>query len=126
MSCGMIDHRRLRVLIFLDRLITFGGCVTLLGFTAVFRPMTSPGRMVVLLAVAVTLLASLRQFLGHRENQRLLRAEREAQRQLSYDATHDSLTGLANRALFRDRLRAALETGPATVVMVDLDDFTAV
>jgi len=92
----------------------------------VFGPMDWPGRVVVLLAVAVTLLASLRQFLGYRENQRLLRAQRAAQRQLSYDATHDSLTGLANRALFRDRLGAVLATGPATVVLVDLDDFKAV
>src|SRR6185369_11454781 len=29
-------------------------------------------------------------------------------------------------ALFRDRLSATLEAGPATVVMVDLDDFKAV
>ncbi|MCU7726977.1 EAL domain-containing protein [Actinoplanes sp. KI2] len=122
----MIDHRRRWLLVLLDRLIVFGGCVTLLWGAAVFGPMTWPGRVVVLLAVPVTLLASLRQVLGHRENQRLLRAQREAQRRLGYDATHDSLTGLANRALFRDRLGAALEAGPATVVMVDLDDFTAV
>ncbi|MFF5290806.1 putative bifunctional diguanylate cyclase/phosphodiesterase [Paractinoplanes globisporus] len=92
----------------------------------VFGPMTWAGRVVVLLAVGVTLLASLRQFVGFRENQRLIRAQREAQAQLSYDATHDSLTGLANRSLFRDRLAAALECGPATVIWVDLDDFKAV
>ncbi|WP_433360805.1 putative bifunctional diguanylate cyclase/phosphodiesterase [Actinoplanes sp. CA-142083] len=92
----------------------------------VFGPMTWAGRVVVLLAVGVTLLASLRQFLAYRENQRLIRAQRAAQAQLSYDATHDGLTGLANRSLFRDRLAAALETGPATVIIVDLDDFKTV
>jgi diguanylate cyclase (GGDEF)-like protein len=92
----------------------------------VFGPMNWAGRVVVLLAVAVTLLASLRQFLAYRENQRLIRAQRMAQAQLSYDATHDSLTGLANRSLFRDRLAAALQTGPATVIWIDLDDFKAV
>jgi diguanylate cyclase (GGDEF)-like protein len=122
MSCGMKE----RVLILLDRLIAFGGCVTLLWFTAVLGPMSWSGRVVVLLAVAVTLLSSLRQLFGRRESRRLLRAHRAAQRQLGYDATHDSLTGLANRALFRDRLGAALASGPATVVLVDLDDFTAV
>ncbi|AGZ43418.1 putative diguanylate cyclase/phosphodiesterase with PAS sensor [Actinoplanes friuliensis DSM 7358] len=44
---------------------------------------------------------------------------------LSHDATHDALTGLANRALFRDRLTAAL-AGPVSLVLIDLDDFKIV
>ncbi|WP_433307137.1 putative bifunctional diguanylate cyclase/phosphodiesterase [Actinoplanes sp. CA-030573] len=92
----------------------------------VFGPMRWPGRVVVLLAVGVTLLASLRQFLAYRENQRLIRCQRESEERLRYDATHDSLTGLVNRALFRDRLSAALAAGPATVILVDLDDFKTV
>ncbi|GAA2628212.1 hypothetical protein Adu01nite_63600 [Paractinoplanes durhamensis] len=92
----------------------------------VFGPMGWPGRIVVLMAVFVTLLASLRQLLAYRENQRLIAAQIAAQEQLRWDATHDALTGVANRSLFRDRLALALEADPATVIMVDLDDFKTV
>src|SRR4029453_9135985 len=46
---------------------------------------------------------------------------------VKHQATHDGLTGLANRALFSDRLQAMLKRGVgATVLFVDLDDFKAV
>ncbi|HMM93684.1 EAL domain-containing protein [Phycicoccus sp.] len=47
--------------------------------------------------------------------------------QLSHQAFHDPLTGLANRALFTDRLAHALqprtEPVPTAVLFLDLDDF---
>jgi diguanylate cyclase (GGDEF)-like protein len=49
--------------------------------------------------------------------------------QLRHQALHDSLTGLANRALFRDRLTHAMHRGARTpggrcaVLFLDLDDF---
>ncbi len=51
--------------------------------------------------------------------------------QLRHQAFHDSLTGLANRALFEDRLmqalvRAARHGGRPAVMFVDLDDFKTV
>jgi diguanylate cyclase (GGDEF)-like protein/PAS domain S-box-containing protein len=51
--------------------------------------------------------------------------------QLRYQAFHDSLTGLPNRALFDDRLRRALvrlrrSDGFAAVMFIDLDDFKTV
>ncbi len=50
------------------------------------------------------------------------------QQELSYQAFHDSLTGLANRQLFTDRLTHALRrrhgaTEPLAVLFLDLDDF---
>jgi diguanylate cyclase (GGDEF)-like protein/PAS domain S-box-containing protein len=51
--------------------------------------------------------------------------------QLSHQALHDPLTGLANRALFDDRLaqahaRAARQGGQGAVLLLDLDDFKGV
>jgi diguanylate cyclase (GGDEF)-like protein/PAS domain S-box-containing protein len=48
--------------------------------------------------------------------------------QLTHQAFHDSLTGLANRALFIDRLRQAMlrrgrADAPVVVLLLDLDDF---
>jgi diguanylate cyclase (GGDEF)-like protein/PAS domain S-box-containing protein len=57
--------------------------------------------------------------------------QRNLERQLSHRAFHDELTGLANRALFLDRMDHALrvtrpESDPVVVLFVDLDDFKAV
>ena len=49
--------------------------------------------------------------------------------ELEFQAFHDPLTGLANRALFRDRLEHALQQrwdAPVSVLFVDLDDFKTV
>lgn len=53
-------------------------------------------------------------------------ATRYGRDELFFLATHDSLTGVPNRALFMDRLRAALRNSardqrPVAVLMVDLD-----
>ena len=56
-------------------------------------------------------------------------ARREAEEQLRHQAFHDPLTGLANRALFTDRVEHALVVGVAgdvAVLFLDLDDFKAV
>ena len=52
----------------------------------------------------------------------------ELQEQLSHQAFHDSLTDLANRALFSDRIEHALlrrtrSNKPIAVLFIDLDDF---
>jgi diguanylate cyclase (GGDEF)-like protein/PAS domain S-box-containing protein len=63
------------------------------------------------------------QDVGHR---------RMLEEQIRHQAFHDSLTGLANRALFEDRLNHALErlrrdsTQGAAVIFIDLDDFKTV
>ncbi len=55
---------------------------------------------------------------------------RTLEAQLAHRAFHDPLTGLANRALFRDRVEQALARDPSgqhvAVIFVDLDDFKKV
>jgi diguanylate cyclase (GGDEF)-like protein/PAS domain S-box-containing protein len=56
---------------------------------------------------------------------------KELEKQLQHQAFHDSLTGLANRALFRDRVahalaRQARSHGAVSVLFSDLDDFKTV
>ncbi|MGH3127589.1 MAG: PAS domain S-box protein, partial [Gaiellaceae bacterium] len=55
-------------------------------------------------------------------------ARREAEEQLRHQAFHDPLTGLANRALFTDRVQHALvvRSEDAAVLFLDIDDFKAV
>lgn len=59
---------------------------------------------------------------------------RERERRLSHRAFHDELTGLANRAMFLERMSQALQphgpeqdaTRPVMVLFIDLDDFKVV
>jgi len=57
--------------------------------------------------------------------------ERSAQAELEHQSFHDALTGLPNRALFRNRVEHALagqrrERLPVAVLFLDVDDFKAV
>jgi len=84
--------------------------------------------------VALGLLAIMvfvRQFVTLQENERLLREVAAREEQLEYQAFHDALTGLANRAHFTDRLQHALDRRERTgqmlaVLLLDLDDFKVV
>jgi diguanylate cyclase len=90
-------------------------------------PLRWPVRVVLIAAVVVTALVTVRQYIAHRENLRLLHNTRVQEERLQHEVSHDGLTGLANRALFRERLAAALaESGRAAVLLVDLDDFKTV
>jgi diguanylate cyclase (GGDEF)-like protein len=101
------------------RLVTLGLLVFISGFLAaeLMRHMSAHGR-------------------ARYESERLLAQERSTLEQLrrsearvKHQATHDALTGLANRALFRSQLEAALNQAGGTeaaVLFVDLDDFKTV
>jgi diguanylate cyclase (GGDEF)-like protein len=99
----------------------------------VFR---DPGetRLVASCVVSLTVLVALRQVVALRDNNRLLNTVdanlaqlREYQEQLSHQATHDPLTGIANRALF-ERTVAGLvaDRTPFHMALLDLDDFKMV
>jgi diguanylate cyclase (GGDEF)-like protein len=87
------------------------------------------GSVVVMLLVARQVLTVLenRQLTRHLES--TVAALRERESELQFQAFHDPLTALANRALFRDRLDHALQQrrgDPVSVLFVDLDDFKTV
>ncbi|RIJ68917.1 EAL domain-containing protein [Nakamurella silvestris] len=90
-----------------------------------------PGRVEVVsigLAVAIVL---VRQYMTLLDNRRLLDTVAARESQLERQAFHDQLTGLANRALFTDRVAHALELHrrdrrPLALMFCDLDDFKAV
>ena len=79
----------------------------------------------VIIAAAILAVAVLaRQFLAVRENRRLVAA-------VADQARHDPLTGLANRALFNERLDHAMQLRireglPLAIVSIDLNDFKLV
>ncbi|BBX17226.1 GGDEF-domain containing protein [Mycolicibacterium duvalii] len=88
-------------------------------------PMLVDGLGPVFVAAAVTVIAVLiRQFLVLGENRRLLA-------EVADRAVHDPLTGLANRAVFSDRLAHAMALHDrhaldVSVLVLDLDDFRLV
>jgi Amt family ammonium transporter len=64
-------------------------------------------------------------------SERDITEERALAAQLKHQALHDPLTGLANRALFEDRLaqahgRVVRQGGIGAVLLIDLDDFKGV
>ncbi|MCB1026909.1 MAG: GGDEF domain-containing protein, partial [Microthrixaceae bacterium] len=68
-----------------------------------------------------------------RDNSELVGRLEQAHRDLEHQATHDPLTGLANRLLFTRRLTSALATTessrgarPLTILFIDLDRFKEV
>ena len=84
----------------------------------------------VLTATVVVLVVS-RQFLTVRDNQLLAAALAARETELLHQAFHDPLTGLANRALYVDRVAHALELHrvdrrPLAICFIDLDGFKTV
>ncbi|MDT3445370.1 GGDEF domain-containing protein [Pseudofrankia sp. BMG5.37] len=85
--------------------------------------------------VGLLLVALVRQMLTLAENTELLAEIQKRERRLRYQAYHDPLTGLANRALFARRLQRALghkvngtrsPIAPVSVIFLDLDRFKQV
>jgi diguanylate cyclase (GGDEF)-like protein len=93
-----------------------------------------PDGVEVFVGALVVFMVLARQLLSLLDNRLLLRRVYEGQQQLTHQAYHDPLTGLANRALFADRLDQAIEQSgepvdghrPLVLIFVDLDDFKGV
>jgi diguanylate cyclase (GGDEF)-like protein len=81
------------------------------------------------LALFDTLAANASAALQYDRLEQAVSELRDLQEQLHHQAYHDPLTGLANRALFRQEVRGALERSAdrgIAVLFVDLDDFKTV
>src|SRR5262249_33864347 len=80
---------------------------------------------IIVSSVLLVVVVLARQFIAVAENRRLLAMTAD-------QALRDPLTGLANRALFHDRLTHAIQLQPqrhdqsVTVLLLDLDDFKLV
>ncbi len=90
-----------------------------------------PDNLEVYLGMIVVALVVIRQMITLIDNHVLLARVSEARQRLQYQAYHDPLTGLVNRALFRGRLADAVERNrrehrPMALFFVDLDDFKLV
>ena len=101
--------------------------------TAAVQAVRGPGpdAVAVALIAAIVAIVLVRQYVTVRENQELARALQQREVELHHLAFHDGLTGLANRALFLDRLGHALDLGtrhhlPVSVAFLELDGFKAV
>lgn len=99
---------------------------------AVGGAFTGKANQVSLSAATVVVVALLvRQLLAVLDNRRLVAQLVATQHELHHQAFHDPLTGLANRALFADRLRHGLELHsrdlrPVSLLYCDLDDFKTI
>lgn len=88
-------------------------------------------RVEITLAWALVGLVLVRQMVTLLQNTALLERVSAAQEELAHRAHHDPLTGLANRALFNERLDRAVESHRRerrhfALLVVDLDDFKSV
>ena len=89
------------------------------------------GRFAVLAGAQRRPRARRRRIRGQLRRRHHITERKSLQDRLAYQAFHDVLTGLANRALFMDRLGHALEgtehdRGAVAVIFVDLDNFKVV
>jgi diguanylate cyclase (GGDEF)-like protein len=99
---------------------------------AVVGELQGRDQRVAFIAATLVMMALLcRQLLAILDNRRLLAKLTAAEEELRHQAFHDPLTGLANRALFGDRLRHCVELHqrdlrPLAVLYCDLDSFKTI
>ncbi len=95
------------------------------------RYVSKDGRLIVINSLKSAARGPGGEILYFVSSQRDITEERALTEQLSHQALHDPLTGLANRALFDDRLaqataRVQRHGGFGAVLLLDLDDFKGV
>ena len=97
------------------------------GHFGLFLGVTGSALVVLLVGRQIVSLLENRDLTSHLEE--TVAALRTREGELRFQAFHDPLTALANRALFRDRFEHALSPrrpDPVAVLFIDLDDFKVV
>jgi diguanylate cyclase (GGDEF)-like protein len=90
-----------------------------------------PDLSITVMAVAVAMVVGARQLVAQRALADEQATSQELMVRLRHQAFHDDLTGIANRALFKERLDHALSRRPVpgahpAVLIIDLDGFKSV
>jgi diguanylate cyclase (GGDEF)-like protein len=130
-AAELVTHPKLQVAL---PYIPLGIALGASAILPITREKTDP--FLYFLGTTLVLLVVFRQIFTLRDNMQLtqeltfaVRDLREREGQLRFMAFHDPLTGLANRALFQDRVEHALQArqaGSLGVLYIDLDHFKPV
>lgn len=122
---GHVRDDRLRTGAYLHLLVPFLPLVVTGVFIGVGTATgISLGPLQIYLGLTVVALVVLRQLLTSADNVRLLHSLEDSRGELKYQATHDPVTGLANRGAFQERLSSASQ--PLVLLFIDVDDFKSV
>jgi diguanylate cyclase (GGDEF)-like protein len=127
-SGDLIDTRTHTIATYAPFGLAGWGGITLQSTNEVFGPLRSGSLRIELAIVALLIIASVVvMVLGHKRES----ARRRFQEQLAYQAAHDSLTGLVNRAVFHERVEQGLarcrrNNRDLAVFYLDLDLFKSV
>jgi diguanylate cyclase (GGDEF)-like protein len=124
---GLLDPRPVPIALLGPARLALLGCAMLIGPALLTVERSGAGSVILVVAVAMTLLSMLvlvrlAGLVGHLTSDIERRISLEAQ--LSFQAMHDPLTGLGNRRRFFAAVSEARAPGAGSAVLfVDLDDF---
>ena len=124
---GLVESRPVAIALLGRIRLLFLAAAMLVGPALLALESRDAGAIIVVVAAATALLAVLvlSRLAGMvRVLDRDIERRKALEAQLSYQAFHDPLTGLANRRGFMDAVATALATGaPTAALFLDLDDF---
>jgi diguanylate cyclase (GGDEF)-like protein len=112
-------------------LLPYAAVAATVALLLVVTVQSGDAQAIVVAAVSAVVvgLVTVRQLTALSDNARLLARLAGQEQRLRHQASHDALTGLANRTLFQERMQAACDAAGArrlAVLLIDLDDFKSI